>query len=122
MEALKKKVNFWVATRPSFFYLAFAVSIGYSENAWAFGVPGAPALNTAFGLVVNIFIALIEGALMVSMGFAFWRSRHGHPEEQAKLFWHFIAMVGVFLSPEIFKLVLGIFQQSGAQDAGSTWR
>lgn len=122
MKNLIQRVNFFTLTRPKAVYYTMALFVGVSSNAWAFGIPGAPAINSAFGLVVNIFIALIEGALMVSMGFAFWRSRHGHPEEQAKIFWHFIAMVGVFLSPELFKLVLGVFQQSGAQDAGSTWR
>lgn len=122
MKSIKEKIYFWTATKPALYYVVFGLVLGFSDKAWAFGVPGAPSLNTAFGLVVNIFIAIIEGALMVSMGFAFWRSRHGHPEEQAKIFWHFIAMIGVFLSPEIFKLVLSIFQQSGASDAGSTWR
>ncbi len=92
-----------------------------TNDAFAYGIPGAPAINTVFGSIIFYSIVIVEFMLSVSLVFALWRARHGHPEEQGKILWHVIIMILVFLTPEIFNLAMSLFTQSGGRSAQSNW-
>ena len=85
------------------------------------GVPGFPALNTAFGLVSAFLVGIVEAYLVSQLIFAFAQMHHGQPGAKDKVIWIMVAMLAVPFAPPLGSYLYNLFFSTGASPATNVW-
>ena len=97
------------------------VIFGTASHSWALGIPGFPAMNTAFGLISAFVIAIIEAYLVIQLMFMLARMHQGVQGEKEKVIWVLVAIFLVPFAPSIASYLYGLFFQSGATPSSGVW-
>lgn len=109
-----KKNTFWGIA-------LFLVLVGTASNSWALGIPGFPALNTAFGMISGFVIAIVEAYLVIQLIFALGQMHHGIQGAKDKVVWICVAIFLIPFVPSIAQYLYNLFFQSGASPATNVW-
>jgi len=97
------------------------VIFSWSQNSYALGVPGFPALNTAFGMISLIFIGIMETFLVYQLIFHVGMMHRGMQGEKEKCLLIAAEILLVPMVPSIVQFIYNEFFTTGAVSGSNAW-
>ncbi len=98
-----------------------SILFGAVSQSWALGVPGFPALNSAFGLISAFFVGIVEAYLVIQLIFHMAKLHSGQPGEKEKVVWLLFAIFAVPFVPSVAQFLYGLFFSTGATPSTNVW-